>query len=119
MGSYWMVLGLALLPALGNFGGGLLAEFFQANKYMVSKALHAAAGIVIAVVSVELMPAALEKISPVWVAIAFGIGGMTYVLISIAVDKLQGSADNKGAIAPVACGWCISQYRSTWQATVC
>jgi ZIP family zinc transporter len=26
MDSIWMVLGLALLPALGNFGGGLVAE---------------------------------------------------------------------------------------------
>ena len=95
MESYWMVLGLALLPALGNFGGGLIAEFFKTNRYMVSKALHAAAGIVIAVVSTELMPEALEKISAWRVAAAFGLGGTAYVLISIAVDKLQSSAGNR------------------------
>lgn len=97
MDSYWSVLGLAFLPALGNFGGGLLAEFFRTNKALVSKALHAAAGIVIAVVATELMPEALEKI-PAWrVAAAFGLGGVLYVLISIGVNKLQGSAEKKGS----------------------
>jgi ZIP family zinc transporter len=62
MESYWLVLGLALLPALGNFSGGLLAEFFETNKSRLNKALHAAAGIVLAIVSTELMPEALEKI---------------------------------------------------------
>lgn len=56
-----MVLGLALLPALGNFGGGLLAEFFETNKRRLNRALHAAASIAIAIVSIELMPEALEK----------------------------------------------------------
>jgi len=92
MDSYWMVLGLAALPALGNFGGGMLAEFSNTNKRRLNKALHAAAGIVIAIVSTELMPEALEKISAWWVAAAFGLGGIAYVLISKAVDKLQGSA---------------------------
>lgn len=89
MDSYWLVMGLALLPALGNFGGGLLAEFFPTNQRIVSKALHAAAGIVIAVVATELMPEAMEKLSPWWAAAAFGAGGVAYVLISMAVDKLQ------------------------------
>lgn len=101
MDSYWLVMGLALLPALGNFGGGLLAEFFPINQRIVSKALHAAAGIVIAVVATELMPEALEKLSPWWAAAAFGAGGVAYVLISMVVDKLQSeggdSSGNTGA----------------------
>lgn len=97
MGSYWMVLGLALLPALGNFGGGLLAELFETNKSRLNKALHAAAGIVIAIVAVELLPEALERISAWWVAAAFGLGGVTYVLIGMVVDKLQASSENNGA----------------------
>lgn len=97
MESYWMVLGLAILPALGNFGGGLLAEFFETNKRRLNKALHAAAGIVIAIVSTELMPEALEKISAWWVAAAFGLGGLAYVLISASVDKLMTSSESEGA----------------------
>jgi ZIP family zinc transporter len=97
MDSYWMVLGLAFLPALGNFGGGLLAEFFETNKGRLNKALHAAAGIVIAIVSTELMPEALEKVSAWIVAAAFGLGGVAYVLIGTAVDKMQASSESKGA----------------------
>lgn len=88
---------MALLPALGNFGGGLLAEYFETNKYRLNKALHAAAGIVIAIVSTELMPEALERISAWWVALAFGLGGIAYIAISALVDKLQASSDSKGA----------------------
>ena len=97
MNSYWMVLGLAFLPALGNFGGGLLAEFSTTRNHLLSKALHAAAGIVIAIVSTELMPEALEKISAWWVAGAFGLGGLAYVAISFVVDKLQTSSEKKNA----------------------
>lgn len=52
-----------------------------------------AAGIVIAVVATELMPEALEKLSPWWAAAAFGAGGVGYVLISMAVDGLQPRGD--------------------------
>ena len=38
---------LALLPGLGNFAGGMLAEFRGASPRMLNLALHAASGIVI------------------------------------------------------------------------
>ncbi|SEP43586.1 ZIP family metal transporter [Nitrosovibrio sp. Nv6] len=93
MDSIWTVLGLALLPALGNFMGGMLAELFVTNQRRLSNALHAAAGIVIAIVSVELMPEALEKISAWQVAVAFGLGGLTYIAIDSIVGKLQGASE--------------------------
>lgn len=92
MNSYWLVLGLALLPAAGNFGGGMLAEFLPVRQGFVSKALHAAAGIIIAIVSTELMPEALAGLSAWWVAASFGAGGIAYVLISTAVDRMNASA---------------------------
>lgn len=95
MGSYWMVFGLALLPALGNFAGGLLAEFFETNKSRLSMALHAASGIVIAIVSTELMPEALAKISAWMMAVAFGLGGIAYVGISTVVDKLTAPSESR------------------------
>lgn len=97
MNSIWMVLGLALLPAAGNFAGGLLAEFLKTDKQRLNKALHAAAGIVIAIVAVELIPEALEKISAWWVALAFGLGGLAYVGIGTVVDKLQGASEQGGS----------------------
>lgn len=51
----------------------------------------------IAIVSVELMPEALGKISAWAIATAFGLGGVTYVLINHVVSKLQGASDEKGA----------------------
>ncbi|HAW24473.1 MAG TPA: peptidoglycan-binding protein, partial [Pseudomonas sp.] len=52
MDSIWLVLGLALLPALGNFSGGLAAEASRTTGRRLNYALHGAAGLVIAVVAV-------------------------------------------------------------------
>lgn len=91
MTSIWAVLGLALLPAAGNFAGGMLAEFLETDKRRLNQALHAAAGILMAIVAVELIPEALQRISAWWVALAFGLGGLAYVGIDRLVEKLQGS----------------------------
>ena len=64
MEEYFIVLSLVLLPAGGNFLGGLLAEFINVSQRVLSLALHAAAGIVLAVVGVELMPRVLEANPP-------------------------------------------------------
>jgi ZIP family zinc transporter len=94
--SIWVVLGLALLPALGNFAGGLLAERFPVSERLLNLALHAAAGIVLAVVAVELMPEALARVSGWTVALGFGLGGLAYVAIETAVDRLQGGDEGSG-----------------------
>ena len=63
MDSIWLVLGLALLPALGNFSGGLAAEASRTTGRRLNYALHGAAGLVIAVVAVEiLLPIILVKL---------------------------------------------------------
>ena len=62
--EFLKVMALALLPAIGNFGGGLLAEYLRTTRRTLSLALHAAAGIVIAVVAIELMPEALGGAPP-------------------------------------------------------
>lgn len=96
MDSIWVVLGLASLPALGNFAGGLLAERFPVSERLLNLALHAAAGIVLAVVAVELMPEALARVSGWTVALGFGLGGLAYVAIETAVDRLQGGDEGRG-----------------------
>ena len=63
------VLLLALLPAGGNFLGGVLAEFLPISRDRLSLALHAAAGVVLAIVGVEIMPQALNA-NPAWVVVA-------------------------------------------------
>lgn len=83
------VLGLALLPALGNFGGGLIAEWLHPSQKMLNRALHAATGIILAVIAVEVMPRAIEK-APAWLlALAFLVGGGAYLLLEAAIERWQ------------------------------
>lgn len=60
MSDFLTVMGLAALPAAANFLGGGLAEVFRVSGRVLSLALHLAAGIVLAVVGLELMPEALQ-----------------------------------------------------------
>ena len=105
MDDYLKVLMLALLPAGGNFLGGALTEAVRVSEKALSLALHMAAGIVIAVVGIELMPKALET-GPAWaIVLAFLAGGGVFILIDSFVDRLQkrrggpGGADSGAAWA--------------------
>lgn len=55
--QYLIALALATMPAPGNFAGGLLAERLRFSDRTLSLARHGAAGIVLAVVAVELLAA--------------------------------------------------------------
>ena len=89
MSDFLIVLGLAALPAAGNFFGGLLAEVFRVSERTLSLALHLAAGIVLAVVGLELMPEALEADLP-WVPLlAFVIGGAVFIGLDRAIGYVQ------------------------------
>lgn len=96
MAEYSLVLVLALMPTLGNFAGGVIAEFVDASPRLVSRALHAAAGVVSAVVAVELMPNALGGGAPIGaIAVALLLGGVFYVMLEWAVDCLVGTESAK------------------------
>lgn len=62
------------MPALGNFAGGVLAEFVPVPRQVLTLALHAAAGVIVAVVSIELMPVGLQ-VEQVWVVILWLVAG--------------------------------------------
>lgn len=96
--NIWAVLGLAFLLALGNFFGGILAERYSVSPRRLNKALHAAAGVVLAVVAVELMPEALANIPGWGVALGFGLGGLAYVAIAQLVDRLQGEGKGQSRL---------------------
>lgn len=95
MDRIWFVLGLAVLPAIGNFGGGMLAEFMGVPRGRLNKALHGASGILIAVIAIELMPEALSKISGWTIGMACGLGGLAYIGIEAAVEKTLRRAESK------------------------
>jgi ZIP family zinc transporter len=89
MDGYLLVLALIALPILGNYVGGALAEVLPVSRRTLSLALHAAAGIVLAVVGLELMPEALEA-DPAWVPIlAFTAGALFFLALDKGVDRLQ------------------------------
>ncbi|MCG6941658.1 MAG: peptidoglycan-binding protein [Thiohalocapsa sp.] len=89
--EFLQILGLALLPALGNFAGGLLAEGLRPSGAFLNRALHAATGVILAIISVEVMPEALGT-APAWLlALAFFGGGCAYLLLETAVDRWQQS----------------------------
>lgn len=91
MSTLTQVLLLSLLPGLGNFAGGLVAEYWRSSPRLLNWALHAASGIVIAIVSVELIPNALGTLGGASLALAFGAGGLAYVLLQFAVERVQRS----------------------------
>ena len=89
MEGFVLVLALAALPAAGNFLGGLAAEMVDVSERALSLALHLAAGIVMAVVGLELMPEALGA-SPPWVPIlAFVGGGAFFMGIERAIGSIR------------------------------
>lgn len=92
MNDLLTVLGLALLPAAGNFAGGLLAEYRRPSKRTLNRALHPAAGIVLAIVAVELLPRALQNTSGWLIGVMFGLGGGAYLLVQWLVERLQADA---------------------------
>ncbi len=61
-----------------HVAGGVLADLVQVSKRTLSLALHLAAGIVLAVVGLELMPEALTG-TAAWVPLlAFVVGGALF-----------------------------------------
>lgn len=101
--DFLIVLAFATLPAVGNFAGGLLAEIFHVSQRVLSLALHLAAGIVLAVVGLELVPQALKG-NPPWIPIAaFVAGGALFIgierLIDIIKDRLNTGEESTGPLA--------------------
>jgi ZIP family zinc transporter len=72
------------MPAIGNISGGLVAERFEISGDTLSLALHVAAGIILAVVGIELLPTTLEADPPWFVLVVFLAGGF----FSIGLDSL-------------------------------
>ena len=103
MSQFWLVVGLAALPALANLAGGLAAEVLDVSGRALSLALHLAGGIVLAVVGLELMPEALDTAQP-WVPLlAFVLGGVAFIGLDRAIGwvqgRLGGSDEEAGALA--------------------
>lgn len=99
--AFLLVLGYAALPVIGNFGGGMLAERVRVSAKMLSLALHAAVGVVFAVIAVELFPTTLAIASP-WVVFGgFIVGGGSFLLLDRVTDFVRarmGGKQNAGGV---------------------
>jgi len=83
------VLLYALLPFVGNVIGVALAESLKAPRWVTGAALHAAAGIAIALVSVDLLPRVLDRLPMSIIAAGFLIGAVASVAMAHLVARLQ------------------------------
>lgn len=100
MSAYLIVLLLAAMPALGNFAGGVLAEMVPVSRRVLNLVLHAAGGIVIGVVAVEIVPRAVEA-DPAWlIVLAFVLGGGFYVATGWVVERLQSRFGDENGAGP-------------------
>lgn len=112
MTEFVQVILLALLPAAGNFSGGVVAEFVKTSRRTLSLALHLAAGIVFGVIAIELAPRAFEG-APTWMAAAgFFAGGMTYLLLEAVIGRIVGEKNetlplSAATSAEASGGWMI------------
>lgn len=103
MQDFMLVLLFAALPAAGNLLGGLAAEFFEISDKALSRALHLAAGIVLAVVGLELMPEALAG-DPPWIPVlAFAMGGAAFIglerLLTALARRIRSGSRAQGPLA--------------------
>jgi ZIP family zinc transporter len=105
MREFLIVMGLAALPALANLAGGGLAEVFRVSGRVLSLSLHLAAGIVLAVVGLELMPTALDT-GAAWVPLlAFVAGGAAFIGLDGLVGYVQarmGGGDDESRSSALA-----------------
>lgn len=103
MDGFLLVLAFAALPALGNVLGALASEITEISERTLSLALHLAAGVVLAVVGLELLPEAMTSSAP-WIPIAaFAVGGLLFIAIEKAIGIVKhryvGSDGSSGPLA--------------------
>lgn len=80
--AYLSVLALGLLPVLGNLLGTTAAELSRTPRWVIGAALHAAAGVAVALVSVDLMPRVLQSTETWLFLIMFLLGAAFAYLLA-------------------------------------
>lgn len=90
MTEFLKVLALAAIPGAGNFVRVLAGEVSRVGGRGLSYALHAAAGVMLGVVGVEILPRALEVSQPWLIVVAFAIGSAAAVAIDRVLHGLVG-----------------------------
>jgi len=94
MPEFLFALTLSAMPVVSNFIGGIIAEALPTSKQTLGLALHAAAGVLLAIASTELIPRVLIA-KPVWATIlALFLGGASFIwvneLLKLSKNRLRG-----------------------------
>lgn len=90
----------SLLPIAGNLLGAAIAEVAPVSDRSLSYALHAAAGVVLGVVGIELMPEALATEQPALPIAAFVAGGAFFIGIDAVTDAVADRFGGDDATSP-------------------
>lgn len=97
MSELLIVLAFALLPVAGNLVGIALAESVRTPKWLIGASLHAAAGIAIGVVSVQLMPRILGNTPTAMIYGGFAFGAVLSLMLSMLVQRQKKNARGTAA----------------------
>lgn len=97
MSQISIVLLFALLPVAGNLAGIALAECVRTPKWLIGASLHAAAGIAIGVVSVQLMPQILGGTPASLIYGGFAAGALLSLMLSTLVERQKKGARGTAA----------------------
>lgn len=103
MQEFLFALTLSALPVVSNFIGAMIAEALPSSKQTLGLALHAAAGVLLAIASTELIPRVVIA-KPVWATIlALFLGGAFFVwvnqLFNLSKNRLRGIDLNTVSLA--------------------
>jgi zinc transporter, ZIP family len=103
MQEFLFTLTLSALPVVSNFVGAMIAETLPSSKQTLGLALHAAAGVLLAIASTELIPRVLIT-KPVWTTIlALFLGGVFFIwvnqLLKLSKNRLRGIDLNTVSLA--------------------
>ncbi|MCW8195795.1 hypothetical protein F6455_13455 [Proteobacteria bacterium 005FR1] len=91
MGEIVSLVGIALLPSAGMLIGALTAHWTRLSGSVMGAVLHGAAGVAVAVVSVELMPRILDDIAPWQLVAGFVLGAAASVAMMKGVNRVAGN----------------------------
>ena len=80
MNDILFILAIAFFSGLLTYLGAPLAEWLTVSQRVVSGVLQLAAGIIVGLVALTLMPPAVQGGPPRWVVLAFFVGGAGFVL---------------------------------------
>jgi zinc transporter, ZIP family len=96
MEPYGEVIAFAALPAVTSLAAGILAERVRTSKRLISLALHLAAGAIMALIGIELMPRVLN-VEPAWKTVAaFVAGGIAYLVLHEILARIRERAGKTG-----------------------